>query len=359
MPRKYVNQCLKLKCGRLIKNRIAKSAISEHLAGEDGLPNKMHCRLYEKWAGSGAGIILTGNIMLDKEDTEGRGNIVISSPACLNSLKCWVNAGGPDLWLQINHAGALSSSSKPLSPSGIAYSGKSRSFAKSYAMSLEDIDDLKDRYALASRLALNAGFAGIEIHAAHGFLLNQFLSSFTNLRSDNYGGSLENRMRLLVEVIGVVRKEVGGEYPIAVKINTREGLEGKCENERIELCRTLNAAGVDIIEISGGSYEYTLMLGQEKSDNYFLDFAKKAKLSGVRCPLMLTGGVRDARVMENIIKEGIADIIGLGRPMIIDPCLPSKILESSVETIPPQDADKYPVMRQLEWYWEKISSLAK
>ena len=253
---------------------------------------------------------------------------------------------------------SLSISKKPLSPSGIPYSGKIRTFAKPYAMSIEDIDDLKKKYAMAARLAQKAGFAGIEIHAAHGFLLNQFLSKKTNLRTDKYGGNLENRMRLLLDVISVARKEVGKEYPIAVKINTTDSAEENCE-ERIQLCKNLDNAGVDIIELSGGNYDYTLMLGQEKCSNYFIDFAKKVKLSGVKCPILLTGGIRDAKTMEKIIGDGIADIIGLGRPMIIDPCLPSKILDSSVNKIASQEADKYPVMKQLEWYWNKIRDLAK
>jgi len=355
---KCLDKALKLPCGRRIKNRIAKAALTEHFAGYDGLPNKMHYCVYEKWAQSGAGIILTGNIMLDKAGMEAKGNVVIQSRSDLDHLKMWVASGGPNLWLQINHAGALSTSKKPLSPSGVAYIGKERSFAKPYAMSVEDIDGLKKKYMLVAGLAQKAGFAGIEIHAAHGYLLNQFLSKKTNLRMDKYGGCLKNRMRLLEEVVGVVRGKVGSEYPIAVKINTRDSPEEKYE-ERIELCRTLDAAGIDIIELSGGNYEYTPMLGSEKCGNYFFDFAKKVKLSGVKCPIMLTGGVRDVKIMEKIIEDGVADIIGLGRPMIIDPFLPSKILDSSIDKISSQEADNYPVMRQLEWYWGKMRDLAK
>lgn len=354
---KYLDRALKLPCGYIVQNRIAKAALTEHLAGKDGMPNEMHYSLYKKWAESGAGMILTGNIMLDKDDIECKGNIVIESSSSLNPLKKWVNAGGPRLWLQINHAGALSNSKRPLSPSGIAYSGKARSFPKPYAMSLLDIEDLKKRYALAARLAQKAGFAGIEIHAAHGYLLNQFLSPTTNLRKDKYGGNLENRIRLLHEIIGFIRKEVGKEYPVAVKINTRDTAEEKYE-ERIELCRTLDNA-VDIIEFSGGNYDHLLMLGQEKCSNYFLDFSKKVKQIGVTCPIMLTGGIRYVNTMERIIGNGIADIIGLGRPMIIDPYLPSKILDSSLDKIAFQKADEYPVMRLLEWYCEKMKNLTK
>ena len=346
-----IKKQLELPCGYVIENRIAKASLTEHLADQDYNPNDGHFRLYRKWSKSGAGINLTGNVMIDRNDVEGEGNVVIDNYDQLPLLKEWVKAGGSNLWLQIGHAGALSNSKRPLSPSGVTYTGK-RKFKQSYEVSLDDIKDVKRRFGLVSKLAKDVGFAGIEIHSAHGFLLNQFLSPDTNKRADSYGGSFENRIRLLLEVVDTVRKKVGESYPVAVKINSDE-------EDSLRLCLELDKAGVDLIELSGGNYENPVMLGKDKPQEYFRDFSISIKQSGVKCPILLTGGIRSIKSMEEIVSQGVSDMIGLGRPMILDPELPKKLLSGKLTQIDPIDEDNLEVMEQLNYYWSRLSALSK
>lgn len=359
MVMRMLEQEFKLKCGYILPNRLCKAALTEHLADKSGNLNQMHYNLYQKWANSGACVILTGNVMIDRDDQEGEGNVVIDSPTQIESLCKWVHAGGNQLWLQIGHAGALSNSNRPLSPSGVPYSGRNRSFPIPHVMNKNDILELKERYRIAAGLAKEAGFAGIEIHSAHGFLLNSFLSARTNYRTDEYGGSLENRVRLLSEVLDTCRAEVGSNYPIAVKINTKDNPQEDITSERIQICKIIDEIGVDILELSGGNYDYTPMLGEETPRNYFLDFARKVKKAGIKSALMITGGLRDVPDMEIILQRNDADLIGLGRPMIINPRLPVQILEGKVSRIPEQESDTLPVIEQLTWYWKRIKELAK
>lgn len=350
-----INKKLKLPCGYVVKNRIAKAACTEHLAENNGNPNEKHFKLYSVW--KGLGLNLTGNIMLDRENLEGEGNIIIDEKTPFDLVKKWANSG-ENLWLQIGHAGAQSLSKKALSPSGIQIKSRNRSFTKPIPMTLEEIENLKSRYCYVSKLAKEAGFKGIQIHSAHGYLLNQFLSPNLNIREDKYGGSLENRMRLLLEIIQEVRIEVGNEYPISVKMNSSDGNSRRLtEEDRIKICLELEKVGVDLIEISGGSAIKPLMKGIEREVNTFAPFAYKLREKGLKCPLMLTGGIRDVNTMNKLIEEGIVDIIGLGRPLLANPNLGVELLNGKIEHIEKSEGDLIEdTYQHLNWYWERMKS---
>lgn len=196
------------------------------------------------------------------------------------------------------------------------------------ALSMEDIEALPAEFARTARLAKELGFGGVEIHAAHGFLLNQFLSPLFNRRDDAYGGSLGNRMRLLLEVIGAVRDGVGPEFPVGIKLNATDQLEGGfAEDEALEVIAALDKLPIDLIDISGGTYFPGAASSSDSSDRagsgpYFLGFAGRAR-ARTSIPLMVTGGFKTLDQAESAVAEGTADLVGLARALVVDTELPS------------------------------------
>ncbi len=355
-----ISEPLVLPCGHVLPHRLAKAALTENLATPNGEPSESHFRLYDVWDRSRCSFMLTGNVMVDGRDKEDKGNVVVENESLLPSLKKWVKAcSQTQLWMQIGHAGALSDGTRTISPSGVPFQGKARSFQQSMAMELFDIEDVIERFTLTSLLAKQSGFTGIEIHSAHGFLLNQFLSPVTNRRTDSYGGSLQNRTRLLLEVIASVRHAVGANFPIAVKLNTSDGRNTNtrwAEQEALDVAELISEAGVDLIELSGGDYNNTLMIGRDRSNQYFEKFARDLK-NRVKTPVMLTGGMRDIDEMNRIIAEGGADIIGLGRPLITDPMIVHKLLKGECGKIPACEADQLGVLELLSWYSHRMRNM--
>ena len=366
-----LNNPFKLPCGYEVSNRIAKAAMTEHLADSTGLPNERHFTLYKRWAKSGASFLLTGNVMVDKGSLEGIGNVVLDYDQPTQRFKIWadtVKENGGQLWMQIGHAGGLSISENSLSPSGIQHIGRVRTFPKPNPMTQKDIKDVIQRFVHAASVAKECGFAGIEIHSAHQFLLNQFLSPLTNTRTDEWGGSLKNRMRLLLEIVKAVRKAVGTGYPIAVKLNSSDGFNhsgGWTEDESVQVCSALEKGGVDFLEISGGSYEATPMLGPQDIENFaerreafFLEYAKNVRTLAPSIPIMLTAGMRSAEVMADIIESGIVQVIGMGRPLAGMPDAPKKLLSGELDSIPRFYGESLPVMEQLRWFQKQMELMA-
>ena len=344
---------LTLPCGAILPNRLAKGAMTEGLATADGLPTPELERLYRLWSEGGAGMLLTGNVQIDRDHLERPGNVVIHgtpNPELRAALESWAKAGtagGNHLWMQISHAGrqtpALVNKS-PKEPSAIKLGLPGGQFGAPVALTSSEIHDLIERFVNAAVVARETGFTGVQFHAAHGYLLSAFLSPRANIRTDEWGGSLENRARALIEIVRRARVALGNEYPISVKLNSADFQKGGFAfEESIIVAGWLQAAGVDLIEISGGSYEQPKMMdmaGLEASEEqvvakstatreaYFVNFAKAMKAS-VSIPMMVTGGFRTQAAMLHALENGGADVIGIGRPMCADPDGPKQLLNGA------------------------------
>ncbi|QUL36520.1 NADH:flavin oxidoreductase/NADH oxidase family protein [Erythrobacter sp. JK5] len=342
---------LTLPCGAVLPNRIAKAAMTEGLATPDGRPTPELERLYGIWADGGAGLLLTGNIIIDRDHLERPGNVVIEREPDADMaarLKRWAKAGtrgGNHLWAQISHGGRQTPSlvnPQPRSSSDVALALPGGQFGKPTPLTTDEIADLAERWAMAAKACRDAGFTGVQIHAAHGYLISQFLSPRVNLRTDDYGGSLENRARFLLEVVAATRAAAGHDFPISVKLNSADFQKGGFAFEdSLTVVKWLEAASVDLIEISGGTYEQPKLMGIEGMEEeeqqtvarstaareaYFVDFAK-AMQAEVGVPLMVTGGFRSRAAMEQALAIGAADVIGLGRPLCVMTDAPHQLLE--------------------------------
>ena len=347
---------LTLPCGVTLPNRICKAAMTEGLATPQGLPSPELNRLYGLWSDGGAGILLSGNIQVDKDHLERPGNVIVDSAPnneMQAALASWAEAGtrnGNHFWAQISHAGRQTQTNvnkQPKAPSAVTVGLPGGQFGKPVALTESEIVDLVDRFGICAKACQEAGFTGVQVHSAHGYLLSQFLSPRTNLRDDRYGGSLENRARMLLEVVEAIRSAVGPSFPIAVKLNSADFQKGGFEfADSIQVAKWLEAASVDLIEISGGTYEQPQLLGVEGMEEvaeqdvrestiareaYFVDFAL-AMQQEVSIPLMVTGGFRLKSAMEEALQNG-ADVIGIGRPMCVMTDAPNRLMSDLDELL--------------------------
>ncbi|WP_243611372.1 NADH:flavin oxidoreductase/NADH oxidase family protein [Shimia aestuarii] len=338
---------LTLPCGVTLHNRIAKSAMTEAMADRADHPTNAHATLYKRWGDGGFGLLMTGNVMIDSRYLERPGNVVAEDETVLPSLTAWANAVKPTnaaLFMQISHPGRQCPAivnRRPLAPSAerLRILGV---FGTPRAMSENDIADTIARYAATARLAKRAGFDGVQLHAAHGYLLSQFLSPNTNRRSDQWGGSLENRARFLRATLAATRAGVGPAFPIAVKLNSADFQKGGFTLEdSMQVARWLEEDGIDLIEISGGTYEQMSFLeadteGQRDStkrrEAFFLDYAREIR-AAVSVPLMVTGGFRHRAAMQEALATHGIDLIGLARPACTDPDCATRLLSGEVDQI--------------------------
>ena len=323
---------LRLPCGAVLKNRLAKAAMTEGLADPMNRATEGHLRLYERWARNDFGLMLTGNVQVDRRQLERPGNIAIDGNGGLAELRKLSAVGtreGAHFWMQINHPGRQTSAAihpRPLAPSAISLPMSEAGCGEAQAMSVEQIHDVTRRFALVAAVARETGFTGVQIHAAHGYLLSNFLSPLANARGDEYGGSLENRARLLLEVVAAMRRAVGADFPISVKLNSADFQRGGFdETESMQVVRWLSDAGLDLLEISGGNYEAMNMLGRGPvaastvaREAYFLEFARRIRPL-VKMPLMITGGLRSLEAMDEALASGGCEVIGIGRPLCYAP----------------------------------------
>ncbi|KAB7615453.1 NADH:flavin oxidoreductase/NADH oxidase family protein [Amylibacter sp. SFDW26] len=347
MTNSILSQPLKLPCGINLRNRISRSAMTEALADRRDVPTEAHQTLYKRWSEGGLAVQLTGNVMVDRRYLERPGNVVVEDEQDLDALQQWAAAaksGGSQIWMQISHPGRqcpIVVNTRPLSPS----SEKLRIlglFGKPKEMTVGDIDDAIRRYARTAEIAQKAGFDGVQIHSAHGYLISQFLSPITNHRSDEWGGSLENRARFLRRVFAEVRGAVGSSFPIAVKLNSADFQKGGFTLEECaQVAKWLEADGIDLIELSGGTYEQMSFVNgtqeerresTQKREAYFLEYAREVR-KAVKIPIMVTGGFRSRSAMERALTEDGIDMIGLARPTCVQPDAATLLIDGAVDQV--------------------------
>ncbi|MBG6176686.1 2,4-dienoyl-CoA reductase-like NADH-dependent reductase (Old Yellow Enzyme family) [Labrenzia sp. EL_208] len=317
-------QPLDLPCGVQLKNRLVKSAMSDSLGDGAGNATEAQMRLYERWAEGGAALSLIGEVQTSPHYPEKPGNLVLVPDADMPALKELAKRGsanGAHIWPQLGHAGALAHGpiSTPKGPSPLDVEG-----LKCDGMSVNEIQELPRSYAQAATLAQEVGFGGVLIHAGHGFLFSQLLSPLFNHRTDAYGGAVDGRFRIIGEVIDAIRQAVGSVYPIGIKINSTDMLEGGLtQDDALEVVRLLDATSVDLIDVSGGTYfpgAESSSDGASSSGPYFIDFAKRAK-DETSIPIVLTGGFETRTQVAKAIQDGSADAISLARAMVLNPSL--------------------------------------
>lgn len=349
-------QSLTLPCGARLRNRLAKAAMTEGLADPAGVPTAELDRLYGLWSDGGAGLLLSGNILVDGDHLERPGNVIIDrepDAAMQAALSRWAAAAtrnGNHFWAQISHAGRQTQKNinpHPKAPSAVKVGLPGGQFGEPVALTVAEIEDIVRRFGVCAAAVKAAGFTGVQVHAAHGYLLSQFLSPRSNLRTDQYGGALANRARVLLDTVKTVRAAVGPGFPVAVKLNSADFQKGGFAFEdSLQVAQWLQAEGVDLLEISGGTYEQPKLLGvagieeeeepqhvarsTQMREAYFVDFAL-AMREKVSIPLMVTGGFRRRDVMEQAIRSGGADLVGVGRPLCVMTDAPARLLQGLAE----------------------------
>ena len=331
--------------GSILKNRIVKSAMSENFGTRHHAPSKGLINAYKVWAKGNPGLLITGNIMIDSMALGEARNVVVEDYKDFELLKKWaksVEGTGVHLWPQINHPGRQAFAAinrETVGPSAISLNmgNTSKMFKLPTALTEEAIWDIIKRFGNTARIMKEAGFTGCQIHGAHGYLVSQFLSPISNVRTDQFGGSISNRARFVLEIYREIRYQVGSGYPIGIKINSADFQTGGfTELESLEVIRLLENEGIDLIEISGGTYEKPAMIqGDRKKSTiareaYFLDYIEKARKL-IKTPLLLTGGIRSVSVMEKALKDGNLDFIGLARPFCLYPNLANQVFDGSVK----------------------------
>lgn len=344
-PQQILSQPLPLRRGAPLKNRLAKSAMSEALGTLDNRPTPRLERLYGTWADGGIGLCITGNVMIDRRALGEPGNVVIEDERDLDALRRWAAAGsrnGTALWMQINHPGKQSPKGlnvQNVAPSAIPFGAEMATFFSTPRELLaSEIEEIVVRYGRTAGIAKKAGFGGVQIHGAHGYLVSQFLSPHHNRREDAWGGSAEKRRRFVLAVLAEMRRQVGEDFPIGIKLNSADFQRGGfTEEESLDVIRALVEAGIDLVEISGGTYESPNMTGvpqqraavkdsTRRREAYFLEFAEKARAVVGTVPLMVTGGFRSAEGMAEAISSGAVELVGIARSLAMEPDLPARLL---------------------------------
>ena len=375
---KHLHTPLSLKNGKTIKNRFFKGAMSEQIT-HSNRPDDAYAKLYDTWAKGGAGVLVTGNVMVDYTALGSMGDVVIEDERDLHLLKNWAKAGTQNdtvLLMQINHPGKQSPkdlSPTPVAPSAVGLSGAlAKFFNPPRALSENEITDIINRFGTAAHIAQKAGFSGVQIHAAHGYLISQFLSPVHNVRDDKWGGSLGNRMRFLMMIYHKVREMTGDDFIVSVKLNSADFQKGGFdEDDSVQVVDALVKAGIDLVEISGGNYESPTMLSGVKDSTrqreaYFLDYAKKVR-AVCTVPLVITGGFRSEQVMNDAVSSGDVDMVGLAKPFAIQPDLPNQIANGTYRTLdlPPirtgiASIDKVVgSMIEMDWYMYQMKLLSQ
>jgi 2,4-dienoyl-CoA reductase-like NADH-dependent reductase (Old Yellow Enzyme family) len=377
-PAQTLSQFLTLPNGAVIPNRFAKSAMSETLGTIDNRMTEKLVTLYRTWAEGGVGLSITGNVMIDRHHIGEPQNVVVDDERDLPLLKAWAEAGkagGGAIWMQLNHPGKQIPKmlkSEPVSPSAIPFRKELQSmFGTPRALTGDEIEAIIHRFAVSAAVAEKAGFDGVQIHGAHGYLISQFLSPHHNQRDDEWGGSAESRMRFLLSVYRAIRKATSAGFCVGIKLNSADFQRGGfTEEESLAVIQALSDEGIDLVEISGGNYENPAMAkgaGSVKESTrsreaYFLEFAEKVrKRSDV--PLMVTGGFRTSEGMALAVASGATDLVGLARPLAVEPDLPNRILsgESFTSVVKPiktgiRVIDNMALM-EVSWYARQLGRM--
>lgn len=373
---------LTLPNGSVLRNRLAKAAMSETLGTWDNHPKPGLVTLYGRWAASGLGLIITGNVMIDRRALGEPGNVAIEDEADLPILRRWAAAAtsqGAAIWVQLNHPGKQATkglNAETVAPSAVPFREDMQGlFATPREMTTAEIENIIHRFGKSAAVCKMAGFTGVQIHGAHGYLISQFLSPHHNQRNDAWGGSPEKRRRFVLAVYAEIRRQVGPAFPVAIKLNSADFQRGGfSEEESLETVRALAEAGIDLIEVSGGTYEAPAMSGgidetkkasTRAREAYFLDFAARARDAAPGVPLMVTGGFRTVKAMNAALGSGALDVVGLARLLAIDPDAPRHLLagRDPTEQVKPirtgiTKIDRMGIM-EIFWYTAQLKRIAK
>ncbi|MEZ2902724.1 NADH:flavin oxidoreductase/NADH oxidase family protein [Acinetobacter terrestris] len=363
------------------KNRIIKAAMSEALANDAGQPSQLHFNLYEAWAKGGLGCAITGNVMVDFRAKNEPGVVVIESERDLAKLQQWAEIGkqhGMVQLIQLSHPGRQCPkglNKETVAPSAVPFSPVlATTFGTPRELGEDEILDIIQRFATSAQICEKAGFEGVQLHGAHGYLISQFLSPLTNKRQDQWGGSIENRMRFLLEIYKAVRAATSDQFIISVKLNSADFQRGGItEDEVIAVFKAIDEAGIDLIEISGGTYEAPAMAGAKADkrkvstiarEAYFLDFAENIRKQ-VKCHLMVTGGFRTVAGMNAALDSGACEFIGIARPLAVETDLTDRLIAGQdvryavdkIKTGIPM-VDKMAIM-EIIWYAAQFKEIAQ
>uniref|UniRef100_A0A6S6UDI4 2,4-dienoyl-CoA reductase [NADPH] (EC) n=1 Tax=uncultured Thiotrichaceae bacterium TaxID=298394 RepID=A0A6S6UDI4_9GAMM len=373
-----IDHSLTLPCGAIIRNRLMKSAMSEQLGDKNHNPKPGLETLYRTWAEGGLGISVTGNIMIDRSALGEPANVVLDEQSDLEAFRRWSTAGktgGCAIWAQLNHPGKQIPNflvKTPVAPSAIALGGGlAKGFNTPRALEDSEIRDIVQRFAHAASLAQQTGFDGVQIHGAHGYLVSQFLSPRHNQRDDYWGGDADRRMNFLREAYAAIRTAVGAAFPVGIKLNSADFMKDAfSEEESSAVVRELEQLGIDLIEVSGGTYESPAMMGRNvaestvKREAYFLSYAERLR-EVVKTPLVVTGGFRSSTAMRDAISSGATDMVGLARPLAVVPDMPNRVLaDANYRMTLPEPTTGKPkvdrmVMLGLTWFETQIRRMAK
>ncbi len=351
--------------------------MSEGLASPTYFPTNQLYSLYETWADGEIGVVVTGNVMVDKRALGEPRNVVVESDEVRPYLEKWAESGtknNTQLWMQLNHPGKQVFKgvvSDSVAPSAIPFEGSlGRFFPPPRALNSLEIKEIIHRFGYSAKLAKISGFTGVQIHAAHGYLLSQFLSPTHNQREDEWGGSIDNRCRLLIEVFREIRTQTGSDFPISVKLNSTDFQKaGFSEDDSLYVAHRLHQEGVDLLELSGGTYESPVMTGVVKDSTrereaYFLEFAETLRKES-SLPLAVTGGFRTKEGMMEAVLSGATDFIGMARPLAVYPDYPLKVLNGENQNIVISEKRTgiktidQSAMLEMTWYAQQLERLSK
>ena len=327
MSRLFTNSAIN---SMVLKNRFVRSATWEGMAGEDGAVTPKLIDTMSALANGGVGLIISSHAYVSPEGQAGPWQLGIYKDELMEGLQKMTTAvhdAGGKIVAQLAHAGqaaaAAISKRTPLVVSD--FDGLMKSPRKEITEG--DIRFMVTAFADAARRAKDSGFDGVELHAAHGYLLNQFLSPAFNRRQDEYGGSVANRARIILDALRAVRETVGRDFPVLVKMNSQDFIEnGLTLDDSLKAAVLLEAAGIDAIELSGGMVGSGKLtpsrtgINSEETEAYFREEARAFKKQ-ISVPLILVGGLRSLEVAEGLMEEGVADYISMCRPFIREPAL--------------------------------------
>lgn len=351
----HLDTPLPLPCGVTLPNRLGKSAMTEGCADYLGRATEDHERLYRLWGKGGTGLLITGNIQVDRRSLERPGNVRIEGPQDaeqMRRLQAMAEAGqenGAHVWAQIGHAGRQAPAGacpEPVAPSSVGFNMLRWAQKAPRALEEDEIENIIWRFGNAAKVAKEAGFKGVQVHGAHGYLISEFLSPRVNLRTDKWGGDLPARARFLLEVVRSIRKSVGPDYPVGLKLNSADfQKDGFSHDDSMQVVEWLNHEGLDLLELTGGTYEHLSLLGVNVDNQferepprastvareaYFAVYAAEARRVA-KMPVMSTGGFRRRASMEGALNDGTCDLIGLARPLCTDPYVSQKLIRGEIE----------------------------
>lgn len=345
---------LPLPCGTTLPNRLGKSAMTEGCADAYGRATEFHERIYRLWGESGTGLLLTGNIQVDRRSLERPGNIRVEGEQDAEQMKrlaAMADAGqahGAHMWAQIGHAGRQAPAGacpEPVAPSSVPLTMLRWQQQTPRALDEDEIENIIWRFGNAALVCKRAGFKGVQVHGAHGYLISEFLSPRVNLRTDKWGGDLKSRARFLFEVLRTIRKSVGPDFPVGLKLNSADFQKGGfSHDDSMQVVEWLNDEGLDLLELTGGTYEHLSLLGVNNDNQferepprasttareaYFAVYAAEAR-AVAKMPVMSTGGFRSRDSMIGALNDGTCDLVGLARPLCTDPFISAKLIKGEV-----------------------------